>query len=457
MSKLLRGAAIRRWLFWGVWASSAWQACAAQAVDPSCQLKYPIVLSHHWSARPICPNAAVVGPKSCVNLENYERFCAVKGVDASGQRTCAKWQVPDADADLPPRDVNKVDATLKRSMLGYHRYFSRAIVDKLTQTCGNKVYLADKPVYASYEARARSLRHTVLQALAETKAAKVILIGVSQGAQDARFMTAALPVSDTDAGQGPMKRKVAAVVSLVGEDQGAESAAVQMKVIYLNNRGAWSDHTKTAGLWTDDAAKSVFWTRTVDGHSHYVLSEDCKGADCDLKTPQQRYAWGLRSLVTLSARYMRPSWLDTVINDLIGWDDIKAFTGMKDDRWSDLVPPSKEANNGVKYFSYAMSIRRFSPNLDRPELFYGIALMAGANDGYVSVSSQQLSNPAPNFEHIKTLNGASAGSGYHHMFATGRNDALYGPAEGQREAAPYNGDSASFYQQVARDLKTRGM
>jgi len=83
-------------------------------------------------------------------------------------------------------------------------------------------------------------------------------------------------------------------------------------------------------------------------------------------------------------------------------------------------------------------------------------LLAGRNDGYVSVDSQMLDNPAANFEHIKTLTGSMFGSGYHHLFATGRNDKLFAPALAQREAWPYNGDSASFYQQIARDLKRRG-
>jgi hypothetical protein len=42
------------------------------------------------------------------------------------------------------------------------------------------------------------------------------------------------------------------------------------------------------------------------------------------------------------------------------------------------------------------------------------------------------------------------------MFATGRNDRLYQPLPAHREAAPYDGDAGSFYQQIARDLKLRG-
>ena len=239
-----------------------------------------------------------------------------------------------------------------------------------------------------------------------------------------------------------------------GEDKGAESASIQLDVLYLNNGGNWSDYQKTGGLWADEAAKKLFWTRNAGGRTRYVLSELCKGADCDLMTPEQRYAWGLHSLANLSTRYMRPTFLQTMFT--FSWNDIKSTTGMKYDRWEEQVPRAKEANNGVKYHSYAMNVQNIRGGIDRPELFYAILLLAGRNDGYVSVDSQQLDNPAPNFEHIKTLSGGLFGNGYHHLFATGRNDKLYGPDASQREAWPYNGDAASFYQQIARDLKLRG-
>ncbi|MFT3859452.1 MAG: hypothetical protein QM742_18780 [Aquabacterium sp.] len=445
---------LRRSLLSCAAALAALHGTAAQAIDTTCQLKYPIVLSHHWGARLICPDPTVTGPKACVNLEDYDRLCAVKGVDAGGQRTCGEWRVPPEDADLPPRDVNVVDPTLKRSMQGMHRYFSRAIVDRLGKTCGNKVYLADKPVYASYEERAKSMRHTVLQALAETGAQKVVLIGVSQGSQDARYLAGVLPVDDKDPSKGRMKDKVAAVVTLSGEDKGAESASIQLDVLFLNNGGAWTDYTKTGGLWSDEAAKHLYWTRMLNGRLTYVLGENCQGADCDLMTPEQRYAWGLRSLAELSTRYMRPSFLQTMFT--FSWNDIKSVTGMKADRWEELLPSWREANNGVKYYSYAMGIQNLNENLERPELYWGILLLAGKNDGYVSIDSQALDNPASNFEHIRTMMGSSLGSGYHHMFATGRNDKLYGPVPLLREGWPYNGDSAGFYQQIARDLKRRG-
>ncbi|MGC4062732.1 MAG: hypothetical protein QM749_18570 [Aquabacterium sp.] len=437
---------------------SALLASNAHVLDASCQLKYPIVLSHHWGARPICPDPTLTGAQACVAIEDYDRLCVAKGVDASGQRTCGQWRVPPEDADLPPRDQNQFDPTLKRSLLSYHRYFSRAIVDRLRQACGNKVYLADKPILASYEERAKSLRNTVMQALSETGAAKVIVMGMSQGAQDARYMTAVLPVSDTDAGKGQMKDKVAAVVTLAGEDGGAESASLQLDLVYLSTGGVWSDYSKAGSFWDEAAANPLFWSRTVNGSKQYVLSENCQGANCNLMTPDQRYAWSLRAMADLSTRFMRPSWLQTAFDFTGAWQSLKSVTGMRYDRWEDQIPKWKEANNGVRYLSYASSIQLFSPAFDRPEAYYGILLLAGPNDGYVSIPSQKFDNPlAFNIEHVKTFSGSILSHGYHHMFWSGRNDALYEPPVGSREAAPYDGSSADVYQQIARDLKLRGM
>jgi pimeloyl-ACP methyl ester carboxylesterase len=438
------------------WAAA--YAPAAHAVDSSCQLKYPIVLSHHWSASPLCADPTVTGAKACVNTQNYERFCAAKGVDSNGQRTCAEWRVPPEDADLPPRDTNRFDPTLKRALLGYHRYFSRAIVDGLAVTCGNKVYVADKPAYASYEVRAKSLRNTVLQALAETHADKVILMGLSQGAQDARFMTAALPVSDTDASKGRMKSKVAAVVTLSGEDGGAESATLQLDLIYLATGGVWTDYARAASPALIDQITQQFWTRTSNGRLQYVLGENCQGADCDLMTTGQRYTWLLRSLVELTPHYMHPTPLELASNITASWGALKSAAGMSRDSWEEQVPRWQEANNGVKYYSYGAVIQNFNPLIERPEAYYGVLLMAGPNDGFVSIGSQKFATFASNFEHIRTLNGSILGSGYHHMFFSGRNDALYEPAAAwAREPAPYQGDSASFFRQAARDLKARGL
>ncbi len=429
------------------------QASDALAADASCRLRHPIVLSHHWGVRAICPDPALTGPRACAEVEDYERLCAVKGVDAKGRRSCGEWRVPDEDADLPPRDTNRFDPSLKRSLRGYHRYFSRAIVERLSGVCGNQVYIADKPIYGSYEERARAMRNTVMQALAETGADKVVLIGLSQGAQDARFLAGAMPVDDHDPAKGRMADKVAAVVSIAGEDQGAASADIQLDVMFLSNGGDWTDPSRTGGLWRDEASKKLFWTREVDGRKRHVLSEDCRGADCDLATPRQRYAWGLHSLAILSTRYMRPSLLQKTFT--LGWGGIRAATGMKHDHWEAALPRAAEASHGVKYYSYAMAIQRFRDSWDRPELHYAL-LLSGRNDGYVTVASQMLDQPAPAFEHIKTLSGSPEGSGYHHNFATGRNDRLYQPLPAHREAPPYDGDAAGFYQQIARDLRQRG-
>lgn len=441
---------------WSLAALLPLMPLVAQAVDTSCQLKFPIVLSHHWGARAICQDGTVTGSLSCVNLENYDRYCAAKGIDAKGQRTCGLWQVPDDEADLPPRDQNLVDPSLHRALRGYHRYFSKAIVDRLRQSCGNQVYLSDKPPYASNEVRARSLRHTVLQALQASGATKVIVVGMSQGSQDARFMTAALPVDDANPSLGAMKDKVAAVVTVVGEDAGAESAGLQLTLLELSNGGDWSDYAQAFAFASEDSITRTFWQRTVAGQSHLVLGEDCQGSDCHLATTEQRYRWVLRSLVDLSPRFMRPNWWQDTFKTPASWPSLKAYLGMVQDRWEDQVPTALETNNGVRYFSYAASIRNFTAGFDQAEAYYLMLATAGANDGYVSVKHQVLANKAANFEHIKTLNGSVLGRGYHHMFFSGRNDALYEPAVGQRELAPYGGTSADFYQQVACDLKARG-
>src|SRR5690606_1234293 len=125
---------------------------------------------------------------------------------------------------LPPRRVNASDPNLVRTSAAesYHRYYSKEIVAGL-EACGNRVFLSDKPPYASYQVRARSLRATVLEALAQTGAEKVIVMGMSQGVQDARFMVAQLPVDDRRPSKGWMRNKVAALVGMAGEHAGAES------------------------------------------------------------------------------------------------------------------------------------------------------------------------------------------------------------------------------------------
>ncbi len=433
----------------------------AWAQDAACQLKYPIVLSHHWAMRKICPDAApATGAASCVQAEDYQKYCVAKGQDAQGRKTCGQWRVTPAEEALPPRNVNAVDPSLTRDLASYHRYFSAEVVARLAQTCGNKVYIADKPAQASYEVRARSLRNTVQQALAAENASKVILIGISQGVQDARYMTALLPVDDADAAQGRMRDKVAAVVSLVGEDGGAESAGQALEVMHLLTNGRWADRAKVTP-WKESDANDMTWQRKVNGQTTYVLGEQCRGPECNLSL-DDRYRWSVHALFNLSPRYMRPPSIQVGMNAPLHWHILRDFVGSTESDWASIIPPSLEANNGVQYLSYGARIQVWHNgwgDLVGPEflLFSTMAMQGLPNDGYVSLPRQLYANPAPNFSHIKTLSGSIFNRGYHHMFFTGRNDALYMPPTGSREAAPYQGKAADFYQQLARDLKARGL
>lgn len=433
----------------------------AWAQDASCQLKYPIVLSHHWAMRKICSDQApATGASSCVQVEDYEKYCVAKAQDAQGRKTCGQWRITPAEESLPPRNVNLFDASLTRDVSNYHRYFSADVVARLRQTCGNRVYIADKPGQASYEVRARSLRNTVKQALAAENAGKVILIGVSQGVQDARYMTALLPMDDLDPLQGRMKDKVAAIVSLVGEDGGAESAGTALELTHLVNGGHWADRSKVT-LWTEADSNETNWRRHVNGQTIYVLSEHCRGPECNVGV-EDRYRWHLHALFNLSPRFMRPPLLKVGMNAPLHWHILRDFVGSTETDWPSIIPPSLEADNGVQYISYGARIQVWHAGWGNATsndflLFSGMALQGLANDGYVSVGRQRFDNTASNFEHIKTLGGSVFNRGYNHMFFSGRNDALYMPPAGSREAAPYQGGSADFYQQVARDLKVRGL
>ncbi|RZL04365.1 MAG: hypothetical protein EOP36_00625 [Rubrivivax sp.] len=435
-------------------------AQAAEA-DATCQLQHPIVLSHHWSARTICSeHAPATGPASCVEAEDYGKYCARKTQDAQGQPACADWRVPADEEDLPPRNTNQVDSSLYRDVRAYHRYFSKAIVERLRDTCGNAVYIADKPAFASYEVRALSLRHTVNEALAREHASKVILIGMSQGVQDARYMIAKLLVDDQQPALGTMKSKVAALVGLAGEDGGAESASLALDVLSLSNGGHWADYQKAIALIGDQAVNDTTWKRTTDGQETYVQIEQCRGAECDLDT-EGRYKSALHSLFDLSPQYMRPSLAQQGPSAAAKWQQLMAYLGITQAHWADVIPPALEAHNGVDYVSYAAKINHWVPawggTFTQDFLFFAdITLSSGANDGYVSVKRQRYANTAANFHHVKTLDGTLWGRGYHHMYFSGRNDKLYAPQPWNQEAAPYQGPAADFYQQVARDLKARG-
>lgn len=449
---------------WGLMmAAVSWGASLAHAADTRCQLRHPVVLSHHWSMVRICsPSAPATGPASCVEAQDFAKHCVDKGVDAQGRNTCGRWEVTAEEALLPPRNVNAHDPSLTRDVRQYHRYFSLDIVKRLRDVCGNRVYLADKPAYASYEVRARSLRNTVKQALQETGASQVVIIGFSQGVQDARYMASLLPVSDGDASLGSMRSKVAAIVSLAGEDGGAESAQITLDLARVIANGQWADGAASLG-YVDSDMLEANWQRQTPGagETTSVLVEQCQGdAQCRM-TPADRYRWGLRSLYDLSTRYMRPPLLQLGLNSPPVWNSLRQFVQSPDMAWADRLPPALEQHNGIRYMSYAAQVRNWYPAwgdvLSRDYLFHTTTLLSdGPNDVFVSLGRQKFANTASNFEHVRTLSGRFDSRGYHHMFFSGRSDKLFVPALAAREAAPYNGGSADFYQQVAIDLRTRG-
>jgi hypothetical protein len=448
------------WLLGLIGLHATVTAHAATAIDPSCQLHHPIVLSHVWSIAPICRDTTLTGAQSCEVTQDYARLCAVKSTTADGQPKCLKWQTPAEDLDLPPRNTNAFEPGLHRDLSAYHRHFSRAIVSRLRDTCGNAVYIADKPPFASYAVRARVLRETVLQALRETGADKVNVIGMSQGVQDARFMTAALPL-DTAQPQGPkMAARVASVVSLVGEDSGAETAGLGLQTTLLLNGGVWSKVQPSLLKTAQPALNDATWRRSGQGLDQIgQLVEACQNAqECDVSATETQYRWLLRSLVDLSPAFMRPSLVTTLGEPLVGWRNLLNHVWQPDANWQVQVPASAESNNGVRYMAYANWMRKPTETLDQTDIFYLVSLFKAQNDGYVSVASQQFRNPAPNFENVHLFKGPSGSTGYHHMFTSGRNDRMFGPSDpAQQEAAPYQGSSADVFQQILRDMKLRGL
>lgn len=443
------------------WAAiSLLSSTAAWSVDTSCKLRYPIVLSHMWSVTPLCEQPDATGPQACEKAQDYERYCAEKSVAPDGAPKCLAWRIPDDEADLPPRDHNVNDPTLVRDMRAYHRHFSKAIVERLRDTCGNPVYIADKPPYASHALRARVLRTTVLQALKETGASKVNIIGVSMGVQDARYMIAALPVDDAQPDGPRMNTKVAALASLVGEDGGAESAAIGLAGFALLGNGDLS--TPPKGRDMDATLRYIAdasWKRQGEPlDKPGMLIEHCQGPrECDLTEPVSRYRWFLRSVINLTPAFMRPSQTDFVARPPIGWDDMRAFTDEPDRAWRDSVPPELETNNGVHYMAYGALLRFPQPSWGHPETFIAVSLFGGPNDSNVSIKRQMFANTAANFETVKVMRGAPLTTGYHHTFFSGRNDRMYASSKSrEQEAAPYGGSSADFHHQLARDLQSRG-
>lgn len=418
----------------------ALSASGAQAYDASCKLKYPIVMSHHWGMK---------------------RMCGSASADSTAPG-CVESQA-EKDAKLPPLIENAFEPGLRRDKADrYYRYYSKAIVDRLRNDCGNQVFLSDKPAFASYEVRARSLRNTVLHALAQTGAPKVILIGMSQGVQDARFMTTELFVSDEDPSLGSMRSKVAAVVSVVGEDGGAESASLLLDALYVANGGNWEDPSALGALFDEADASEVHWTRSVllpNGQANLmnVLAEGCHGS-CDLPDVESKWRTLLGSMVNLCTKYMRPSAIQSYTFSS-AWAGLRAYVGFPESSWSERVTPAEEASNGVRYFSYQGAVRNGYYGWDAQSLltFTAISAIAGLNDTHVSVTNQRFASSAPNFANRKLMYGAFGSRGYHHMWFSGRDDELYGPGVGSREAYPYDGSSADFYAQVARDLRNAGL
>lgn len=424
------------------------------AEDLSCKTKYPIVLSHHWSLRKICPDN--IDGKDCEKRES-SHLCAESVGDGQGGQSCARWEVPAEERDLPPRNYNVHNSELTRDLNAYHRYFSADIVARLEEHCGVPVYIADKPPYASNAARARSLRNTVLQALEETGASKVNIFGMSQGSQDSRYMIARLPVSDNDPSQGLMRDKVAAFVGLVGENRGTMGASLLLDVIYLSNVVAgngWADYGNDlawgalkqevqAGLWKQGNTYDLMETPDV-GESN--LDE------LDI------YRHYVHSLTNLSRKYMQGYAFENMSFQQ-SWSELIDFVGDKNE-WSVLVNASNERDNGVQYFSWATKIRNWDfnvwGNLEAANFFL-IWGTLGENDGYATVKSQRLDLlDYPNMSHVATLKGRLFGRGYHHMYLSGRNDDTLISGPGYRESAPYNGGSADFYEQVARHLVDSG-
>ncbi|MEY4765147.1 MAG: hypothetical protein RI907_1820 [Pseudomonadota bacterium] len=450
---------MRKPTFIFTWALAA-LAGPALATDTSCQARYPLVLSHVWSISPICKDPTVTGAKSCEQAQDYERYCATKSTGADGQPKCLKWQVPADELDLPPRNTNVFEPGLHRDLSAYHRHFSKAVVSRLRDTCGNAVYIADKPQFASYAVRARVLRDTVLQALRETGAAKVNVIGMSQGVQDARFMTTALPLDEANP-QGPkMQSVVASVTSIVGEDSGAETSGLGVQAVFLLNGGVWSRYQPSVLAGVQPAFTDATWRQAGQSlNAPGQVVERCRTPqECDRGTPETQYRWLLRSLVDLSPAFMRPSLITSLGEPLFGWRNLLDYVGQPDWSWSTSVPASAESNNGVRYLNYAAWSRRPSDTLDQTDVWSLLSLFKARHDGYVSVDSQQYRNTAANFENVRLMQGQSGSVGYHHMYFTGRNDRMYGPLlPADQEAAPYRGSSADFWQQLARDLRDRGL
>ena len=447
---------------------------ASSAEISQCQLRYPIVLSHHFGLRTICPDSWTLSECMIREGDNLQKYCA----HWSDDQGCLEWVLPANEADLPPRVANLYDARLKRTsdIAQYHRYFSKDIVDRL-EACGNDVFIADKPAYATYHVRAASLRNTVLQALNETGAEKVVLIGTSQGTQDARFMTTVLPVDDANPNGDRMRRHVAAVVGLSGEHQGAEIATIGISGMYLSNYvfgDGWVDPVAGEAFWEFEEGErlntDLMWREVGDTQSDQELYDQplvlVEGYDrsnpleynFDLHGQFRAFLSGLASL---SEHYMQQDFL----RDEQAWDALLDEIGVTERGWYELVNEENENCNGVDYFSYAARIRSWDYEYWGDATFYlGVTALYGQNDGYTTMDSQNFDkigyatcvDGSSNFQHIKTLDGNILSHGYFHNYFTGRNK-YYGPQDAWlQERPPYRGNVADFYEQMMKDLIERG-
>ena len=442
---------------------------AAAPERTGCKLAYPVVLSHHWGTKAICSDTDTEGPNAGVTSERCEqiqpaKYCRGWSADLSDPEDLdctGGWGVPKAELNLPPRNYHLDDPTLVRDLGSNQRYYSSEIVEAI-EACGNQVFISDKPAFAGYRERAISLKATVKRALEQTGAQKVVIFGHSQGSQDARYLINALPLGDTsstDQSDGRlMGEQVAALVSTSGEPFGAEASGIGLKGLYATNvlfGSGWLDWKKDPMLKSFGRAAfdQSFWkigrmqdaepkfTLGANGEPVYVLS----AAD---KTPLNfidRYKAYLRSTAELSPSYMRAE------SAAWGWEKLVETLGMKQSFQVD-VPIAIEADSPTNYFSYGAQVQGWNPDWGSSLTYDLIRLGSGANDGYVSVSSQNLARLPRQGEHIHTLTGS--GSGYHHMFYTGENP-MYGPKSADQDPA-YPGGAADFYVHALRDLVARG-
>lgn len=453
----------------GMTALSSWTLFCSLPVQSSehCQVRYPVVLTHHWGMKPLCKSA----PDEACDRLVPKKYCQQWQWDEVGQdQDCLSWRVPDDELDLPPRDYNKFTPSLQRDVSGYYRYFSQDIVQRLSQDCGNDVFIADNPAFASSLVRAQSLRNTVLHALDSTGAEQVILVGMSQGSQDARLLTQ-LSVNDATLSSEEvtplqlMASKVAALVTVVGENQGSWSASVFLNTMYAQRHFSrnWQWHDYQHNLIWQLGKSQLMAGLWRNGDDEYVLSENQQQVQTEADIFQQFLA----SNVVLTKKYMTGESF-TWVNWEQSWDSLRRAAGLSEHTWHINLSTTQEISNYVPYYSYAAQVHRWNKDWGQSRVLADLVeLLEGKHDGYATVTSQslqmdplqtdsQLESLNNRVQHVKTLSGSAQGSGYHHMFFSGRNDSLYGPKEAEQEFGLYHGSSADFYQQLMTNLVVAG-